>query len=588
MPELSSSHTYMYKVVGQGEPLRVSYGDVMKSDNYGVLGVLVSTEMPFAGFDDSETFGKNPALCFPCAVQQVAGDPVDTRTGNLHMPLPGMVVEGRGPGLRFGLAYNSLAAGTVGAAGPGWSSTLDMRVEDRGADKVVVQEGGSTVRFEPDGSGGWAAPERFTATLVDEGSTLTFTRNHFDVFSFDEATGRLEAVRDQFGNETTVSYDSSGKPEFLEDEAGRRLTFGWSGNRLVTVTDQLAAPLGPRTIELDYDAAGDLVSYTDAGEGVWVFTYDGAHRLLTMRKPRHSDPTKVIENSYNVLGRVEWQEDELDRRTTFDYFTTVGSTTVTFPSGLQRVDEYVDGIHASTTWAPGTADEKVTRFERDPDTLALVSVTDPANEETVFTNDARGNPLSATDPTGRIARWTHNSFDQVESVTVGETTSSSAAAVTSTVSYNGYGQVTSAVDAVGTAAESTTSFEYDPAHPEDLSAVVDGRGKRWEYDYNALTGDLEVATDPLDQVSTLAYNNVGWVVKAVPPKGNVAGATPADWETTFEHDRWGRVVMATNPEGDRVRTAYDANGNVTEVETGLSTTVTSGDVTVYEPVNFPV
>ncbi len=78
-----------------------------------------------------------------------------------------------------------------------------------------------------------------------------------------------------------------------------------------------------------------------------MFTYDGAHRMLTMRKPHQSDPTKVIENSYNVLGRVEWQEDGLDRRTSFDYFTTVGSTTVTFPSGLQRVDEYVDGIHAS-------------------------------------------------------------------------------------------------------------------------------------------------------------------------------------------------------------------------------------------------
>ncbi len=58
-----------------------------------------------------------------------------------------------------------------------------------------------------------------------------------------------------------------------------------------------------------------------------------------------------------------------------------------------------------------------------------------------------------------------------ESVTVGETTSSSAAAVTSTVSYNGFGQVTSAVHAVGTAAESTTTFEYDPAHPEDWSAL---------------------------------------------------------------------------------------------------------------------
>lgn len=193
-----------------------------------------------------------------------------------------------------------------------------------------------------------------------------FTRNHFDSFTFDETTGHLVAVGDQFGNETTISYGAGGKASFMEDEAGRRLTFGWSGSRLVSVADPLSAP-GPRVVGLGYDGAGNLVSYTDAGGGVWVFTYDGSHRLLTMRKPRHSDPGKVIENGYDHLGRVAWQEDELNRRTSFDYFTPVaGSTTVTLPGGRQRIDGYDDGVHVSTTVAPGTALEAVTTYQRDP------------------------------------------------------------------------------------------------------------------------------------------------------------------------------------------------------------------------------
>ncbi|MBP7631417.1 MAG: hypothetical protein KA758_13265 [Acidimicrobiales bacterium] len=171
------------------------------------------------------------------------------------------------------------------------------------------------------------------------------------------------------------------------------------------------------------------------------------------------------------------------------------------------------------------------------------------------------------------------------SVSVGETaaplTPSTAGVVTSTVAYNADGLPTVMVDAVGTAAEATTTFEYDTTHPEDLVAVVDGRGKRWEYDYAPNSGDLLEAVDPEGGRSTMAYNGIGWLTSVVAPKGNETGATPADWTTAFEHDDWGRVVAQVDPLGSRVETTFDANGNVTSTETGLSATVTTGDVTTY-------
>ena len=41
------------------------------------------------------------------------------------------------------------------------------------------------------------------------------------------------------------------------------------------------------------------------------------------------------------------------------------------------------------------------------------------------------------------------------------------------------------------------------------------------------------------------------------------------------------MVAEVDPLGNRVETTFDANGNVTAIETGLSATVTTGDVTTY-------
>ncbi|MEP2579341.1 MAG: hypothetical protein ABJH75_17215, partial [Roseibium sp.] len=48
---------------------------------------------------DSEFYGPNGALRHECPCKSEKRDPIDARTGNLHMPMPGLSVPGRGPGL---------------------------------------------------------------------------------------------------------------------------------------------------------------------------------------------------------------------------------------------------------------------------------------------------------------------------------------------------------------------------------------------------------------------------------------------------------------------------------------------------------
>lgn len=106
---------------------------------YGPSSVSWTVSIAVSGADHpdcsaleaSEFFGANAVLknCV-CTepVQRLAADPVNTESGNLHMPVPGLAVSGRGPGLGWSLGYNSLAAGADVGVGSGWSGSYLMRL----------------------------------------------------------------------------------------------------------------------------------------------------------------------------------------------------------------------------------------------------------------------------------------------------------------------------------------------------------------------------------------------------------------------------------------------------------------------------
>lgn len=226
------------------------------------------------GLSAREMRGVNTALRNGSCVQCFIADPIDSVTGNLFMPVPGVAVPGRGAGLSVQVGYNSAAAAEDSEAGFGWMTSLGMRLEApfNTEIKTVVQETGSTVSFFPDGSDGWEAPERFVASLERDGTDWVFTRNRTEVFRFDEL-GRLIEVGDLFGNSTTLTYPSatSTKASAMTDAGGRSLTITWDGDRLDRVTEPtITGQAAGRYVEFDYDAAGDLRTYRDLTGGVWT------------------------------------------------------------------------------------------------------------------------------------------------------------------------------------------------------------------------------------------------------------------------------------------------------------------------------
>ena len=515
----------------------------------------------------SEHFGANLAMPGQCRGSTARS--VDTASGNEHFELPGLSVAGRGPGLHFAMAYNSFDATYAGPVGFGWRHSYDMQLGPvRSGTRTVYQENGSTVTFTSNGAGGWTAPARFEATLTQNANgTFTFERNRFELFSFG-SDGRLAAIADRNGYTTTLVY-SGGQLDYVEDSAGRRLDFTWSGFLVSQITDPLAAPDGPRTIQFTY-SGGNLTGYRDVGGGQWALGYDGARRLTSVRTPRHA-AGKVLEYHYDGQGRVDWEEDELNRRTTLSYDDPVaGATRVVEPDGDQRVDYYdAEGRCTKKTLGYGTPQATTTELTYDASTSMVTSKLDGRGKQWTYGYADPANPrsrTSVTDPLGRSRSVTYNALGLVTSSTDGVGT------VTS-LEYDTAGNLEKVTAAVGTPDQAVTDLVRDPAHVDDVTSTIDARGNTWLATYDAATGNRTSMTDPEGNKTTFEYNGIGWMVGTVAPAGNATGGVPAEHRSTYQYNRFGAVTRATNPLGQATVTAYDLNGNVTSV------TDPDGDVT---------
>jgi RHS repeat-associated protein len=111
--------------------------------------------------------------------------------------------------------------------------------------------------------------------------------------------------------------------------------------------------------------------------------------------------------------------------------------------------------------------------------------------------------------------------------------------VTSLV-YTARGLLQSMTQAVGTSDTTTTSFEYDAS--DNLTAVVDGIGRRTEYAY-----------DNLDRLTTLTQ---------AAPDGPGPASSPV-WQ--FAYDAGGNRTSMTDPLGNVTEYVYDERGRLTSV-----------------------
>jgi RHS repeat-associated protein len=517
--------------------------------------------------------------------------PVNVQHGNFFHTFHDLSIPGRGFPIALSRTYNSDPAfsSVDGPFGYGWSSSYSMSLVP-GVDQVTIrQENGGHVQFDRSGSNWVPHVPRTIATLTQNGDgTWTFVRKAAETITFD-SSGRLTGMRDRNGYLTSIGYPTA-STRVITDPAGRTLTLTFTGNHVTAAADSSG-----RSLTYGYDGAGNLTDVIDVGEGHWTFTYDGAHRMLTMRYPKFygdttTSPAPEVTNHYDASGRVDWQSDPLGRTTTFDYVSVPGSTRITDPKGNVVLNTYSGGLLTSVTKGYGTSQASTWRFAYDPVTATPTEVVNPNGGTTVLYVDINGNVTASVDSLGRVTRTTYNSFNQPVSTT-------DPSGVPTTIQYDGVGNLLSrstpllAADGFTVVAVRTTTYNYGgttPVYAGDVTSIVDPNNKMWAYRYDAFGNLVKTIAPPTPEnavgnTTTFGYDTGrGWLTSSVSPRGNLIGANPADYTTIFEHDAYGRVTVtkdplwsATTPTAHRAVRHYDANGNLD------STTDGSGNTTTY-------
>lgn len=204
----------------------------------------------------------------------------------------------------------NLAVATVGHRWAGDRSVLNGTLVKSGnqSEKFMVMADGtynppplSTSRLAKNGSGNWL----YTAS---DGAATTFSAPGTDDVS------RASVWAHPTGKKVRFNYTGSNLTSVI-NSFGRGLSLGWTGDRITSVTEQLASGT-PRSVAFAFDStSSDLQLATDARGKTTLYCYDAIGRIVRYYHPSTRSltncaaPNPFLINLYDALGRVEQQTD---------------------------------------------------------------------------------------------------------------------------------------------------------------------------------------------------------------------------------------------------------------------------------------
>ncbi|GAB1510927.1 RHS repeat-associated core domain-containing protein [Actinophytocola sp. KF-1] len=312
-------------------------------------------------------------------------------------------------------------------------------------------------------------------------------------------TDAVTGVRHQ--QETVTTYDVDGNPVKVEE----RDRLGGAATR-TTTTEYDAAGRPVRVVDAEgnettatYDRFGNVVSTVDAAGTRYDYAYTARQALaeVRLRAYRGDDQGGLVEDylvveshSYDWAGRRASTTDAMGRRIEYRYY------------GDDRVWKVV---------LKGFRDADGTRR-------------DFVLEENTY--DAAGNPVKKV--TGNGTKTLTQTFDRGGDLV---TTVEDPAGLARTTNYT-YDQGGNVLRVSRSGKPSNVPWPL-PTTPEVVSYVYDDAG-------NAVRETVSTGTESL--VTTSTYDQRGLQLSTTDPRGNVAGADPAAYTTTFAYDETGQLI----------------------------------------------
>jgi RHS repeat-associated protein len=464
----------------------------------------------------------------------------------------------------------------------------------------IRDQAGRIVRMQlPDGSGisyGYDGNGDLTAVTDQVGETSRFgylqgryahylqdlfdargvraARNEYD------ANGRLVAHIDANGQRITYDIDVEGRTQTIRDRLGNATTYVFDANGRVL---QEINALG-ETVKRTYDALGNELSLENAEGEIWRWEYDTSGNKVKETNPHG----QVMTWRYDSRGQVLTQTD---------------------PSGAVRVNNTysaLTGLLMSATNALGERTDLAYSANG-----GLLEMRQPLGVTLRYAYDARGNLMREVDASGAETTFTYDAAGRVHTITRYRTDRSGVRrTLTTTNAYDAKGRPVSVTDPLG----NVIRTEYDENDRE--TAKIDALGRRTEMAYDVFgnliatrhpdgTSELQTydaegrvvsRTDRAGRTTTMVHDAAGRLVETRHPDGAVvrslydkAGREIAKIDargnaTSFVYDDAGRLVQTINPLGNVTTTTYNPNGTKASVRDGL------GRVTklVYDAENRPI
>ena len=409
---------------------------------------------------------------------------------------------------------------------------------------------------------------------------------------------------------TSYLYDLWSRKTKATDRRGSYTTFGYDGDgRLTSSGHGSTSQPGTDSRQFTYDTRGNKLTETDERGVETRFVYDLLNRLTTKTvkaKPTlpASDVDLVTSYTQTALGSLATETDPrgtvtqhlydaINRRTQ----TTValgGDSSLNEPAVTQFFYEttvVIPGAPTSQTYPGGSVfDSSVYRPTRiqGPGDMATRIIFDALGRKTAegheyesgqwavsqFGYDKVGNQVSSTDPRGNQTATVFDFLNRPFRVTQPDTSATE-------TTYTMAGLVTRVSSLFNTTflRETLTRYtsaglKYSEIGPDPVSGVASG------------------AAAP---ITMWTYDTGGNVATIVPPRGNVSGGTPAQFQTQYQYDFRNRQTkeiqppMADAENGGAVVspefvTIYDAGGLAIQRTDARGATTT----TDYDYVGRPV
>jgi RHS repeat-associated protein len=424
----------------------------------------------------------------------------------------------------------------LGVLGRGWSHNWDM-TRSVAADGTVTVTGPAGTRrtFQPDSRGG------YFAQTGDHGVLEALAGN---IFKLTESRGLVRQFR------------ADGKLDYVQDPNANRITCGYSGNQLVSLSH-----FSGQSLQLTYNGAGRIATITDPAGRQTILSYDGSDQHLVTA---HYFDGSEIHYTYQI-GLGATREHAL--------------TEIAYHGGNHRYFSYDAQGHLSGFSRDGGAEAVTFAY----DSAGTVSATDADARTTRFFLDHRGLLAKMESPLGQMVTLKYDEHLNLTGVT-------DPAGHSQTYAFDSAGNLIQSADANG----GVTRFSYAPPFNRLLTladakshttgygndaqgnlrniSYANGSIEKWNYD---TAGNPITWTNRRGQIIGYQFNANGQLATKSYPDGRSISynynshrlptniADSAQGVTRLRYDARDFLTNITYPDGKGFTFAYDAAGRRT-------------------------